>query len=45
MAGVGIRPTLATSFLEQSGRLEDVPALLYASNDRERRGGLLGGME
>ena len=38
-------PTLAMSFLERSGHLEEVPVLLYTSGDRERRGGLLGGME
>jgi hypothetical protein len=43
MPGIGLRPTLATSFLERSGRLVELPTVLYASGDRERRGGLLGG--
>ena len=45
MPGIGLRPTLATSFLERSGRFEEVPAVLYASGVQERRGGLLGGRE
>jgi len=36
MPGIGLRPTLPTSLLERW----EVPALLYASGDRERRGGM-----